>query len=178
MNLLLSFAPFVVFAVLLHLGYVEAGLWAAAATAGLLVLRDRVILGRSLKILEIGTMILFTALAAYTRITGTVWTIPAVRLVVDSGLLAIVLVSLAIGKPFTIQYARDSVPAEYWQSPRFLETNRRISMVWAAAFAVLVVADAAMTYVPAIPARLDIVATVIALVWAFKYTERASKSDA
>ncbi|TDR87333.1 hypothetical protein [Enterovirga rhinocerotis] len=175
MNLLVSFSPFAVFAVLLHVGYPQAGMWAGAAAACLLILRDRLILGRSLKILELGTMLLFGALALYTAATGTVWTIPAVRLVVDGGLLAIVLASLAIGQPFTLQYARESVPAERWQSAGFMETNRRITLVWAAAFAVLVAADAAMIYLPQIPQRLDIVATVLALVWAYKYTMRASR---
>lgn len=50
MNLLTSFAPFVAFAVLIHLGYVEGGLWGGAITAALLLLRDRLLLGRSLKI--------------------------------------------------------------------------------------------------------------------------------
>ena len=63
MNLLASFAPFLVFAVLIHLGFVEGGLWAGALTAGLLLLRDRLLLGRSLKILEVGTMALSAGLA-------------------------------------------------------------------------------------------------------------------
>src|SRR6516164_5058454 len=37
------------------------------------------------------------------------WTLTAVRLAVDLGLLAIVLVSIAVGRPFTIQYARERI---------------------------------------------------------------------
>ena len=174
MSLLLSFAPFFAFAVLIHLGYVEAALWASALVAGLLLIRDRLVLGRSLKILEIATLLLFTALALYTRATGQDWTIPAVRLVVDAGLLLIVLASLAAGQPFTLQYAREGAPAEVWDHPRFRAVNRTISLVWAAAFAVLVLADAAMLWVPEIPRRLDIIATVLALVGAYKFTARAT----
>ena len=174
MNLLLSFAPFLVFAVLIHLGYVEVALWAGAVVAGVLLLRDRLVLIRSFKILEVGTLALFAALALYTRATGQAWTIPAVRLVVDTGLLLIVLASRAAGRPFTLQYAREGAPREIWDNPRFLAINRSISFVWAAAFAVLMLADAAMVYVPEIPRRLDIIATVIALVFAYKYTAHAT----
>jgi hypothetical protein len=174
MNLLFSFAPFFAFAVLIHLGFAEAALWAGALVAGVLLLRDWLLLGGSFKILEVGTLVLFAALALYTQATGQVWTIPAARLVVDGGLLLIVLASLAAGRPFTLQYAREGASPEVREHPRFLAVNRRITLVWAAAFAVLVLADATIIYVPEIPRRLDIIATVLALVGAYKYTARAT----
>ena len=128
MNLLGSFAPFLVFAVLIHLGFVEGGLWAGALTAGLLLLRDRLLFKRSLKILEVGTMVLFAGLALYTAATAHTWTIPTARLIVDAGLLAVVLFSLAVGQPFTLQYARESTPVEVWSEPAFLAVNRRITL--------------------------------------------------
>lgn len=97
------------------------------------------------------------------------------RLVVDAGLLLIVLTSLVGGQPFTLQYAREGAPREILDYARFLAVNRSITLVWAAAFAVLVLADAAMVYVPGIPRRLDIVATILALVGAYKYTVRATE---
>ena len=87
-----------------------------------------------------------------------------VRLAVDGGLLAIVLVSLAIGRPFTLQYARERVPEPIWALPVFFTTNRRITVVWAAAFAVHVAADAAAEYVPAIPLWFDIAVSIAAFV--------------
>jgi hypothetical protein len=53
----------------------------------------------------------------------------AVRLAVAAGLPAIVLASLAAGRPFTLQYARERVPKQYWHAPLFLTINRRIA--WA-----------------------------------------------
>lgn len=178
MNLLASFAPFFAFAILIHLGFVETALWAGAAAAAALILRDRFVVGRSFKILEVGTLVLFAGLAVYTRITGQTWTIPAVRLVVDAGLLLIVLASLAVGQPFTLQYARESTPPEVWGMPRFLSVNRAVTLVWAAAFAVLVLADAAMVCVPEIPRRIDILATVLALVGAYNFTVRTTSQAA
>ncbi len=85
-----------------------------------------------------------------------------VRLAVDAGLLAIVLVSLAIGRPFTLQYARERVPEAFWAMPLFLTTNRIISTVWAGAFAALVAADAAAEWVPSVPLWVDVVGSIAA----------------
>ncbi len=106
--------------------------------------------------------------------TGESWTIPEVRLIVVAGLLLIALPSLAVGQPFTLQYARETSPPEILSTPRFAEPNRTITLVWAAAFAVLILADAAIVSMPEIPQRLDILATVLALVGAYKFTIRAT----
>lgn len=44
------------------------------------------------------------------------------------------LVTLVIRKPFTIAYAKDTTPTEYWDTPLFKRINYAISAVWAAAF--------------------------------------------
>jgi hypothetical protein len=174
MNIIASFAPFILFAVLLHLGFVQAALWAGAATACGLILRDRLMLGRSVKVLEVGTAVLFAGLAVYTALTGQDWTIPMVRLVVDGGLLLIVLLSVAIGLPFTLQYAREDTPPEIWARPEFIDANRRITLAWAGAFAVLTAADAMMAFMPRIPHAIGVLLTVAALYGAFRYTKTAS----
>jgi len=174
MNLLTSFAPFITFAVLIHFGLTEPALWAGAAVAAGLILRDRLLLGRSVKILEVGTVVLFAGLALYTAITAQVWTIPLVRLVVDLGLLMIVLISLAIGLPFTLQYAREEAPEAIWLRPEFLATNRSITAAWAGAFAVLAVADAIMAFMPQVPHGIGVLLTVAALYGAFRFTKTRS----
>ena len=87
--------------------------------------------GEAVKILEVGSLALFGALSAYTWLAAPEWTVATVRLAVDAGLLAIVLVSLAIDRPFTLQYARERVPEAFWAMPLFLTTNRIISAAWA-----------------------------------------------
>ena len=169
MNVLIGFAPYVAFFVLMHAGSVVLGLWAAFAVALSVAVRSWVGT-RSGKVLEIGNVALFAALAVFTMATGWQWTVMAVRLTVDAGLLAIVLVSLAIGRPFTVQYAREIVPKEYWDTPRFLATNRTITWVWAAAFAMIVACHAAAIVVPGMPLRIDVAATVLALTAAYKFS--------
>lgn len=175
MNILTSFAPFIVFAVLLHFGFTEPALWAGAVVAALLIAYDRFFRQKSLKILEIGTVILFVALGLYTLVTHQQWTIPSVRLAVDTGLLLIIIASVALGSPFTLQYARESTPESVWAHPEFYAVNLRITLVWAAAFAAMVCADALMAFAP-IDHRIGIAITVVALVIAFKQTAKVAKN--
>jgi hypothetical protein len=124
----------------------------------------------SLKILEVGSLALFGLLTVYTPAARPEWTVATVRLAVDAGLLAIVVISLAIGRPFTIQYAREQVAEQFWATPRFMAVNRAISSVWGAAFAVMVLADIAAEYVAAIPIWVDVAASVAAFVGAVAFT--------
>jgi len=182
MGILLAFAPFIVFALVDRLVGSTEGLIAGTAVSAALLLRDWVTPGRSPKILEIGTVILFGILALYAVLGGPTWSIVGVRLRVDLGLLLIVLVSVALRRPFTMQYAREQVSAEFWSSPQFLRTNYVITAVWALAFAVLVIADLVLLYVPALPPRIGIIATIVALIAAVKFTgwypERAKAGGA
>lgn len=170
MGMLLAFAPFVVFAVLDRLVGATEGLATAAVVSVALLLRDWLTPGRAPKVLEIGSVLLFGGLALLAVLTGAAWSIVGVRLRVDAGLLAIVVASIALRRPFTLQYAREQVAAEMWDTPSFVRTNYVITWVWAAAFAVLVAADIVLLYVPDLPPRIGIIATILALVGAVKFT--------
>src|SRR6516165_1182656 len=126
MNIFFGFAPYIAFFLFMQVVSIDAGLWAALTVAVLNAGRDWVRSG-SLKVLELGTVFLFGALASFASVEHWEWTVMAVRLAVDAGLLAIVLISLAIGRPFTLQYARERVPEQYWHAPLFLTINRRIT---------------------------------------------------
>jgi hypothetical protein len=174
--MLLAFAPFVAFAVLTHFVAPVAAL-AVAAVVSLGLIAKELVSGRSIKILELGTCVLFGGLAVYAYLSNAAWPVVGVKLAVDIGLFLIVLCSLLIDRPFTIQYARENVPQELWASPQFIRTNRVITLVWLAAFAAIVVADLILMFVPAAPQRVSILLTVAALYGAFKfsaaYPERA-----
>jgi hypothetical protein len=170
MGILLAFAPFIAFALVDRLIGPTEGLVAGAAVSAALLLRDWVTPGRSAKILEVGTAILFGALALYAVAGGSTLSVVGVRLCVDLGLLAIVLASIALRRPFTLEYAREQVPAEFWDSPQFLYTNYVITAAWALAFGVLVAAELILLYVPDVPPRIAVIAMVIALIAAIRFT--------
>lgn len=169
MSLLLGLAPFLAFFVVMRVVSPLAGLIAAATVSTLLCIR-MYRQGKAIKILEIGSLLLFASLVLYTWIAMPTWTVATVRLAVDGGLLAIVLVSLAIGNPFTMQYAREQVPKEYWDRPQFLAANRVITAAWAGAFAVMAGADAAAEYMPAMPLWIDVSLSVAAFAAATGFT--------
>jgi hypothetical protein len=170
MGILLAFAPFIVFVVGHLLVGIVTGLVLAAVVAALLILKS-VISRQSIKVLEVGTLILFGGLAIYASLAHPAWSIIAVRLRVDIGLLLVVLVSLALRKPFTLQYAREQVSPEIWSLPGFIQTNYVITAVWALAFAIMVVAEAAILYVPSVPAKVGTIVTILAIYGAFRFTE-------
>ena len=143
MGILLAFAPFIAFAVVDRLVGPTEGLMAGALVSFLLVARDVFMAGRSPKILETGTAVLFCALAAYALLANPTWSVIGVRLCVDAGLLLIVLATMVIGRPFTLQYAREQIGAEHHADPAFLRTNYVISGAWALAFGIMVAAELA-----------------------------------
>jgi hypothetical protein len=170
MGIVLAFAPFIVFAILdRFIGPAEALIAGAVVSAALLV-RDWMTPKRSPKILEIGTALLFCGLALYTLLEEPTWSVIGVRLCVDTGLQLIVLASLVSGRPFAMQYAREQVAPEFWNSPDFVRTNYVITAAWAVAFAVMVIAELGLLYVPGLPQRAGIIVVVLALVGAIKFT--------
>ncbi|MGE4337395.1 MAG: hypothetical protein AB7E55_15640 [Pigmentiphaga sp.] len=173
MGILLAFLPFIVFALLDRLVGPLPGLAAATAVAIALVVKDLFSTHHTPKILELGSIVLFGGLALYTLIAKPDLSIMGVRLLVDFGLLLIILIiliSLAIGMPFTEQYAREQVPREQWSSPVFRRINLAITAVWALALVVIVVTDAVLLLLPDTPTHAGTLVIVAALVIAFKFT--------
>jgi hypothetical protein len=150
MMMFLSLAPYGAFAVLILVCSATVSLFAAGAIC-LTVIGCDVLGGRSIKMLGAGSALVFAALGGYLALTAETWSSSAVKLAVDVGLLAIALVSLVIGRPFTIQYAREMVDAETAQLPGFMTANYVISWAWVLAFLLMILANALVIYVPALP---------------------------
>jgi hypothetical protein len=93
-----------------------------------------------LKLLELGAVIAFlgftvVALAA-DHATG-LWLARYSR-AIAAALLALIAFASLLFTPFTEQYARDSVPRQFWSSPTFKATNRRLTTMWAWLFTAMV----------------------------------------
>jgi len=169
MGMLLAFAPFIAFAVIDRVVGSTPGLIAAAIVSIGLLLRD-ISAGRSMKILEIGTGALFSILAVFALFMQPAWSVIGVRVIVDAGLLAIVIISMAIRQPFTLQYAREQTPPEIWSRPEFIRTNYVITAAWALAFTVMVAAEMVLLYIPSVPRQVGVIAIIAALIAAVKFT--------
>jgi len=170
MNLVLGFVPFILFAVLMRLS-TDLALWIAFAAAFTLGMRS-FLDTRVLKTLDAGNTALFGLLALYKGFIQPSLPFGALLLAVDGGLLAIVIASLALHEPFTMQYAREQVSPEQWQTPLFLRTNYIVTGVWVAALALMTGADAAATLASAISVTSAMAAGLVALVIALTFSLR------
>ncbi|MBB3181500.1 hypothetical protein [Variovorax sp. Sphag1AA] len=170
MQILLAFAPFIAFAVLSRNVPVMLALAAAALVAIAQLLNDVVRHKRSIKILEVGTALLFGGLALIAWSRGGAWGIAEVRFWVDGGLFLIVAFSMLIRQPFTLQYARERVSPEIAAKPQFLRFNQILTGVWALAFLILTAADHVMAHMPEVPLWIGIAVSVGALAFAIWFT--------
>jgi hypothetical protein len=150
MTIFLILAPYAAFATLMLVCSAAVSLFASAAIC-LLVIAYDILRGRSIKMLGAGSVILFVALGLYLILVDAGVSGSAVKLTVDAGMLAIALMSLAVRRPFTLQYAREMVDAETATLPGFLKANYAITWAWTAAFLLMLVANGLMIYAPGLP---------------------------
>ena len=150
MAVFLILAPYGAFALLMLVSPAAVSLFAAAAIC-LAVIAYDAFRGHSIKMLGLGSAIVFLSLGCYLALEAPPLSASAVKLTVDAGVLAIALVSLAIGKPFTLQYAREMVDAETAGTPGFLTANYVITWAWVLALLLMMLANALLIYLPGLP---------------------------
>ena len=170
MGILVSFLPFLAFAVFERRLGATAALAIGAVVAIALIVRGLRYPPHSPSVLEAGTAILMAGLALYLELAGGALPVVAVRFVVDAGLFLIVVATLAIGRPFTLRYARQHVDPALWNEPGFLRTNYVITGAWAAAFAVMAAAEGAMVFNPALPQTFGFAVVAVTLLAAIGFT--------
>lgn len=145
-----TLSPFAAFTGLMLLAPSAIALLAAAAMCALVIAVD-LWSGRSLKVLHLSAALLFLALGGYVMVLDRELGNIAVRTAVDSGLLLIALGSLALGRPFTTQYALENVTPEIAATHVFHRVNVVLTSMWAGAFVLMILADLAAIYLPSLP---------------------------
>ncbi len=132
-KMFLSLIPWVLFSVVVNRRGADAAAIAALGAAALsLVFLIKDAAKSGIKIIDVTGVLTFGALGVWGLIGGSSvddWLADYAR-----GGAAIVLAVIMLGSvvtvPFTEQYARESVPQEYWHSPVFRSVNRKISALW------------------------------------------------
>ncbi len=170
MTIFLILAPYGAFAALMLVSSATVSLFAGAAVCVAVIAYD-VLGGRSIKVLGAGSAILFAALGAYFALTGDVWSGSAVKLTVNAGVLAIALATLAIGRPFTLQYAREMADAQTAQLPDFVSANYVITSAWVLALLLMMTANALLIFVPGLPLWLGLAIAIAARNTAVYFTK-------
>jgi hypothetical protein len=155
MTIFLILAPYGAFAMLMLVTSATLSLIAGSAVCLATIAVDRA-RGRSLKILPASSAIVFAGIAAYLGVIDPGVSDKAVRLAVDIGIFAISIGSMLVRYPFTTQYALESVPAEIAAMPGFARANYIITGAWTAATLLMMLANAAILYVPGLPIWLGL----------------------
>ncbi|MEU9234014.1 hypothetical protein [Streptomyces subrutilus] len=139
-GILLGFAPWIIFDVV-----ASPSTWKFAAFAALiasLVLNLPDLRRGSVKVLEITGMVFFAVMSVLALVLDRddlLWLETYAQTLSSGVIAAVALASLAF-TPFTEQYARESVPPQYWGTPLFRRTNRVLTAVWGAVFVLIAIA--------------------------------------
>jgi hypothetical protein len=150
MTIFLILAPYGAFALLMLVTSAFASLLAAAA-ACLAVIAFDMVRGRSIKILTVGSVIVFAAVGGYVALVHPDMSTSAVKFAVDAGIFLVSLLSIVLRFPFTLQYAREVVDAETALLPGFMRANYLITWAWTGAALVMMIGNIALLYVPGLP---------------------------
>lgn len=174
MGMVLTSLPWLAFWVLLSRGRLFTAIIVALLAAAVAVVAEK-LSGRSSKILQTGTLAVFVVFAAAVTFADRAWLGHWIRLMSNGALTVVVLISILIRKPFTLQYARESVPKELWASPEFLHANYVITWVWFAAFVANTAASGLDHLIPSINVLVNWVISICPLLAAIKFTTWYSK---
>jgi len=151
MTIFLILAPYGAFAVLMMLVPAAVSLFATVAICLATIAFERFVRGRAVKMLPAGAVLTFAAVGCYVLLVDPGMSTSAVKFSVDVGMLLVILASIAVRRPFTLQYAREEVDAETAKLPGFIRANYIISWVWAASMVAMMIGNVALIYVPGLP---------------------------
>jgi len=150
MTIFLILAPYGAYALLMMVTSATVSLFSAAAVCLAVIALD-IARGRSIKILGVGSVIVFTAVGGTVALIDPGMSVSAVKFAVDAGIFAVSLASIVLRYPFTLQYAREAVDAETAKLPGFLHANYRITWAWTGAALLMMISNIALLYVPGLP---------------------------
>jgi hypothetical protein len=170
MNLIIGFAPFILFALLSRLS-ADLALWVAFAAAFVVTIRDFVE-SPSLRLLDAGSFALFAALALVRGFLDPGLSLVGVRFIAEAFLFLLLGLSLLWKRPFSIAYARLDPREADWPPQLFLKVNYLVSAAWTAAFLAMAATDGAVAFEPRLPLYASIAVSVIALGLAATFTLR------
>ncbi|MCX5816840.1 MAG: hypothetical protein NTX75_11475 [Proteobacteria bacterium] len=82
-------------------------------------------------ILQWGTLFFFCFCVVLVNLFKVVWVADNMDLLANTALAGTMWLTILVGKPFALQYARRDVPKERWNDPKFIQGCRLITLVWA-----------------------------------------------
>lgn len=150
MAIFLILAPYGAYSFLMLVTSATSSVFAASAICLATVAID-VVRGRSVKTVAAGSAVVFAAIGLYLSLLDPALGTLGVKLSVDIGIFVISLGSMLLRRPFTLQYALESVPVETAAMPGFLNANYVITGAWTTAALLMAAANLVLLYVPGLP---------------------------
>lgn len=119
------------------------------------------------------------AIVAFTVDASTAAWVARYARGIAASLLALIAFGSLLLTPFTEQYARESVPREFWSSPRFQQINRQLTLMWALVFTVMVPSHVIAGAIDTRRANtiFNWVVPIILIIWAAKRTTQVSAGE-
>jgi len=143
-SILLGFLPWIVFGVISGPSRWRLNAAIIAALALVLVMGYKQ-LAKGF-ILTWGSLLFFGVNLVMVVLCRNLWVIKNLDILSHGALAAIAWLSIFIGKPFVLQYARETVPPERQASPVFYRTCRTLAMIWGVVFLIATGMSVAKTY--------------------------------
>ena len=175
----LAFVPWVLFTLITQHDSLKAA--AVVALVASLVIAIRSVSASGPKLLEMGAVVAFAGfvIVAFTVDASTAAWVARYARAIAAALLALIAFGSLLIMPFTEQYARESVPREFWSSPRFQQVNRRLTLMWALVFTVMVPSHVIAGAIDTRRANtiFNWVVPIILIVWAAKQTAQISAAE-
>lgn len=168
----LAFVPWVLFTLIAQHSTLKLAGIAALAVAGAIAL-PALFRGRP-KMLELGAVLAFAGFTAVAFIAdpATAQWITRYSRAIAAALLALIAFGSLLLVPFTEQYARESVPRQFWGSEPFKRINRQLTTMWALVFVAMVPGHVIAGAIDTHRANLifNWVIPILLIVWAVKRT--------
>ncbi|MCX5709317.1 MAG: hypothetical protein NT088_01085 [Candidatus Omnitrophica bacterium] len=82
-------------------------------------------------ILQWGTLLFFMACAITVNLLKSVFVAEHMAIISNGFFASLIWVTIFIGKPFTLQYAKAELPKEQWEDPGLIQSCRFIALIWA-----------------------------------------------
>jgi carotenoid cleavage dioxygenase len=99
-------------------------------------------------VLSWGTVIFFILLFFLAVVARIPWVIDNASMLSNLTLALIAWISLFIGQPFTLQYAREQTPQQIWKTPGFIKVNQILTIIWGLIFLFSVLLHYLRSYIP------------------------------
>ena len=143
-SILLGFLPWIVFAIISgpSLWRLNSAIIVALALVPVLGYKQ---LAKGF-ILTWGSLLFFAILLVMVVLFKNLWVINNLDILAKGTLAAITWLSIFLGKPFVLQYARETVPPERQAAPGFYGTCRNLAVIWGVVFLIATGMSMAKTY--------------------------------